>query len=113
MHLFRLDRCPRVLRIASRSATPALLGLNADQRRLGVALSGIVLRSAGAVLELGPEAAALSDGFHAPEPAWRWTDGDADVPGALLGALRGPLIIELHVACWLAYVADNPVTMAA
>jgi hypothetical protein len=31
----------------------------------------------------------------------------------LLGALRGPLIIELHVACWLAYVADNPVTMAA
>jgi hypothetical protein len=65
----------RELRLGSRSAIPAELGLGDDRRRLGVPV--LAIRCDGQDLPL----ATLVSGCHPPEQngplAWRWTDGDA------------------------------------
>jgi hypothetical protein len=79
---FRLQVLAAELRIVSRSAIPAMIGLEQDQRRLGVALRRIVLHQPGLRLEVGWDEKRLRDGFHNAEPAeqHRWTDGDASLP---------------------------------
>jgi hypothetical protein len=52
-----------------------------DARALGVALTGICFD--GCVIALDDP--RLSSGWHAPEPDWRWTDGDA---GLTLAGVR-------------------------
>ncbi|HEX4260132.1 MAG TPA: hypothetical protein VHY76_03450, partial [Acetobacteraceae bacterium] len=89
--------------IRSRAGVPLALGRSADRRRLGVGLGGIVLRDAAGSVALAPDEAALDTGFHRPEPALRWTDGDAALPTALLARLSGPLMVELQVAATAAY----------
>ncbi len=67
------------IRIVSRAWVPAhVLPGNDDHRQLGVALAGI--RLDGRPIE--PEDARLSNGWHDPEPGWRWTDGDAGLAPA-------------------------------
>jgi hypothetical protein len=44
-----------------------------DLRQLGVALAGLALDG----VALPPDDPRLGLGWHAPEPEWRWTDGDA------------------------------------
>ena len=58
-------------RLRSRSFVPAWLGLGPDRRRLGVAVASV--RLDGRPLPR----AAFGQGWHAPEPGLRWTDGDA------------------------------------
>ena len=59
------------LRLVSRSLVPQEHdGSNPDRRRLGVAVSGLLFDGVPA------GAHAYGPGFHAPEPGWRWTDGD-------------------------------------
>ena len=67
----RLPAGTRALRLVSRSFVPHWLGINEDRRRLGVAVAS--LRLAGRRLP----ARAFGAGWHAAEPGWRWTDGDA------------------------------------
>ena len=90
----------RRLRLASRQATPAEFDrVNADPRRLGVAVAQV--RLDGMVVPL--DDARLLDGWHAPEPGFRWTDGAAvlDVTGARM--------VELRLAAIpLPYVAPTP-----
>lgn len=110
-HRFRLERRPGTLRIASRSSVPIEIGLNADRRRLGVALARIVLRGAEAIVEVGHQSAALGEGFYSPEAQFRWTDGNAEFPVKLFAAFDGPIEVELHVGSMLPYVdttADRP-----
>jgi hypothetical protein len=86
VHRFRLGRMACAVRLVSRSAVPASVRAdNDDHRRLGVAVSRIVLD--GRTIPLGD--ARLGSGWHALEADgaggfWRWTDGDAalDVAGA-------------------------------
>jgi hypothetical protein len=61
----------RELRLESRRFVPRWLGLADDGRCLGVAVAS--LRMDGR----RPPASAFADGWHAPEPGWRWTDGAA------------------------------------
>ena len=60
-----------VVRLRSRSFVPAWLGGSTDRRRLGVAVTS--LRLGGRRLPR----TAFGEGWHAPEPGLRWTDGDA------------------------------------
>ncbi len=96
---FVLRRLPRELRIVSRSAVPALIGRNADQRRLGVALRRIVIAGRDGVRDLGLDFLPPGQGWHTPEPAegLRWTDGDALMPAAALSGISAPLTVALHL----------------
>jgi hypothetical protein len=86
VHRFRLGRMASAVRLVSLSAVPAAVHADSsDHRRLGVAVSRIVLD--GRAIPLAD--ARLGAGWHAFEAdgaggGWRWTDGDAalDVPGA-------------------------------
>jgi len=109
VYRFELAAAPATLRVASRSAVPAAVGLNRDERRLGVALRRIVLSAGGAPMELGYESACLTEGFHAPEPepGFRWTAGDAAIWPGGLAMFNGPLTVELHVGCTALYPMDE------
>ena len=107
---FRLRRPVSDLHIVSRSAVPAMVGTEPDQRRLGVALRRIVLAEPEATQTLEWDDARLSAGFHDAEPLdrHRWTDGEAALPLALLAGLRAGALVELHVGGLLPYPTDAP-----
>ncbi len=70
------------VRVISRICTPAHTIPNAeDMRQLGVAICRIWLDGR----EVSLESEGLASGWHAPEPGWRWTDGDAALS---LGGVR-------------------------
>jgi V8-like Glu-specific endopeptidase len=72
-----LPRGARAIRLRSRSFVPAEVRPDAsDARRLGIALSRLWLDGRAA----DPASPALTRGWHAAEPGWRWTDGDAEIP---------------------------------
>jgi hypothetical protein len=104
-YVFRIDTVPGTLRIVSRSAVPAVLGLNSDQRRLGVALRKIVLSVDGVQISIDYDAPILCVGYHGPEVSngFRWTDGDAPLPAALLQAFTGAVDVQLHIGCTARY----------
>ncbi len=86
---FRLPPGARQVRLRSRVWVPAELGGAADARPLGVAVAGLQLD--GAALALGD--GRLAQGWHPPEPLWRWTAGDAviAVAGSRMLAFETPI----------------------
>lgn len=99
IYRFELPSVPASLLIGSRSVTPADLNPQArDTRQLGVSLARVVLRSKGAQLEIGHDHSLLAEGFHADEASHRWTNGAGIIAAQLLGALAGPVQVELHLA---------------
>lgn len=63
------------LRLRSRTRCPAHMRPDeTDTHRLGIAASRVRLDRREARLA----SAVLVRGWHAPEPGWRWTDGDAE-----------------------------------
>ena len=93
--VFYLPTVPSDLRVLSRHAVPATLGLADDARRLGVALHTLTLRSDGAMIRVSPNDPLLADGFHEIEDGHRWTNGAGVLPADLLGSLEGPVEVEL------------------
>ena len=70
----RLPEAAENVRITSRVWIPAQMRADEeDMRPLGVAISRIWLDGR----EVSLESQGLAAGWHAPEPGWRWTDGDA------------------------------------
>jgi len=104
-HVFRLPRRPRALRLVSRAASPAELGLAPDPRVLGVAVRQVRLWQGRRLHVLEAADASLAEGFHAFEPdnGCRWTDGDAVLPAALLAAIGGACQLDLLVAGSMRY----------
>jgi hypothetical protein len=103
---FRLRAPVSDLRIASRCAVPSMLGIDQDQRQLGVAVRRIVLAQFGLKkLTLSWDDPRLRVGFHAPEPAQqhRWTDGEAVLPPRLLAPFGEGAIVELYISGRLLY----------
>jgi len=99
VYRFELPAAPATLVIGSRSVTPADMDAQAlDARRLGVSFTRMVLRSRGAQVEIGHDHPLLVEGFHAHEESHRWTNGAGAIPAQLLGALAGPVQVELHIA---------------
>ncbi|MDQ2801248.1 MAG: Hint domain-containing protein, partial [Pseudomonadota bacterium] len=93
------------VRIGSRHASPADLRPYADDwRRLGVAISRIIVRAEAGRTEIPADHPSLGDGWHQPErheaAVWRWTDGDALLP---LPTDAGGLMLEVHVRASMVY----------
>jgi hypothetical protein len=104
VYRFELPEHVRELRIVSRSHVPSSVHAESeDARRLGVCLGDIVLHVDGVTHEIAIADPTLSDGFHPVETngatMWRWTDGDARLPLALLNgaATNGGAILELKL----------------
>ncbi len=96
-YVFRLNTVPGDLRLVSRSAAPAELGLARDPRELGVAVRRLEIWHGHRLTLLEADDVRLRDGFHGFEPACghRWTNGDATVPP---GLVEGPADIVVHVS---------------
>jgi len=92
---FRLPRDSTSLRLASRTWIPAhMRSHETDTRRLGLAIAN--LRFDGRHVALSDP--RLSSGWHATEPDWRWTDGDAGF--ALAGIREVSFDIALTGTYW-------------
>jgi hypothetical protein len=115
LYIFRLAARPVTVRIVSRAAVPAELGLARDPRPLGVALRQIMLSQGLRVQTIEVDDVSLTEGFHEFEPdnGFRWTDGDADVPTELFAGFTGPLELMLHIGSTARYPADNSEQCAA
>ena len=97
--IFDLSAAAGSVRIVSRSAAPAELGLARDPRVLGVAVERLVARQGARFRLMDMQDPRLADGFHAFEAdnGLRWTNGDAQVPVELFAGFDGPLQLVLHV----------------
>jgi hypothetical protein len=98
-HVFVLPATARSVRIASRAAAPAELGLARDPRTLGVAVQRIVVRAGSRVHVIEAADDRLVEGFHLYEAAngLRWTDGDAVLPAALFADFGGRVEVTLQL----------------
>ena len=104
------------LRIVSRAASPAELGLARDPRVLGVAIRRVVLRHGQRARMIDAADPRLVQGFHAYEPdaTLRWTDGDATLPIDLFDGFFGHSIdLELHTTGSTTYIEDGLCSKAA
>ncbi|HVC59311.1 MAG TPA: Hint domain-containing protein [Acetobacteraceae bacterium] len=115
VHLFRLTARPNDVRIISRAAAPAELGLARDPRVLGVALRRIAVRRDTRFRVLEAADPLLAQGFHDFEQdnAFRWTDGDAVLPATLFEGFAGPVELMLRLGGTTRYMDDGIVSMAA
>jgi hypothetical protein len=86
----------RRIRLVSRSWVPCETRPDGqDARKLGVAISRLWLDGR----EVSLESPGLCDGWHAPEPAWRWTDGDAGL--AIAGVRMLSFTVALTGSYWV------------
>ncbi|WP_158923797.1 Hint domain-containing protein [Acidisphaera sp. S103] len=115
IRVFALPASARSVRIVSRSAVPAELGLARDPRELGVAVRRLVLRQGTWFRAIALTDPALQNGFHDPEPAdgIRWTNGDADLPVSLFAGRSGRLELVLHLGGSTRYIDDGSVVRVA
>ncbi len=87
------------LRLVSRHAQPAALGIGGDVRQLGLRVRELRVVRGAEVVDVPLGHPDLHEGFHPLEDGVaRWTTGDALVPSHLLGDGTGPA--ELHLAVW-------------
>ena len=81
---FQLDHPAAALVLRSRVQVPAAIGLNADKRRLGIALRRIEVHGALGAIQLSAASRTLISGMHplvGSDPTlWRWTSGDVALP---------------------------------
>ncbi|MCX7380976.1 MAG: hypothetical protein NT133_06040 [Alphaproteobacteria bacterium] len=100
-HWFDLARPAREIRLVSASARPLDLGLGKDRRRLGVQVLAIRFEHATGHAELPLTDPAFVDGFHKlQEDRYRFTDGDALLPAALLPVWEGPATLCIRALAW-------------
>ena len=85
------------LLLISRAARPADIGLNDDQRLLGICIYRIEVRTPTATVALKPDSPALCCGFYPAEDSegnfLRWTDGRSELPGFLCADDNGAMLI--------------------
>ena len=107
--LFRLAAHPTTIRIVSRSAAPAELGLSREPRCLGVALRQIMVTQGKRIRTIEADNASLTIGFHdfEVENGIRWTNGDATVPFALFDGFTGPMEITTRLAGITSYLDEG------
>jgi hypothetical protein len=115
VHVFRLSAIPSALRIVSRAAAPAELGLARDPRMLGVGLRRLAARKGTRFRVTEAKDDRLTEGFHAFEAdnGIRWTAGDAATPTELYDGFTAPLELVVHVGATARYLADGAAQRAA
>ena len=111
-HVFLLPGNVQVARLVSRAAAPcdAAPWLE-DRRRLGVMVRAITLHAGAEWRDIAMDDPMLADGWWDAErngiALWRWTDGDAKLPG-----ISGPAILEVEVGATMAYPILDPAKAA-
>ncbi|WP_158933143.1 Hint domain-containing protein [Acidisphaera sp. S103] len=116
VHVFPLAHRPAVVRIVSRVAIPAELGVARDPRMLGVGLRRVIVRKGTQFQEMKAADATLADEFHPFEADCdlRWADGDALLPQALFEGFDGVMELVLHLGGTTQYpLVDEPGLTAA
>ena len=115
-YIFGLACGDTTVRLITRRAAPSETApWLADDRRLGVMVSGLTCRTGGKLNSIPLDHPALNDGWwqpewHGPVTLRRWTNGDAVVPLAgLAWADRAPCLLEVTIAGTVPY----PVRRAA
>src|SRR5262249_19773360 len=96
MFVFRLRESPRRrLLIRSRSGVPSLVGQGrSDHRRLGIALSRLVLDNNGVLTSFEHDMPQLREGgCYAAEVGFAWTDGDFALPSRFFVDLTGSITL--------------------
>lgn len=104
-HSYMVPAGTKMLRVVSHSSRPAdIRGPFVDDRRsLGVKVSKITVQGTNNLSPVAADlAAATLDGWHAPEPDGRWTNGDAVLP---LGSGYGPMLVEIQVVAGGPYLS--------
>ena len=95
---FAVPAGARQVRIVSRSVVPADLDpASGDRRRLGICLSGMSVDDSNIALDLAPDHAGFTAGFHNSEGTHRWTQGDALLPADLTAAMPGGFVLDLKL----------------
>ncbi len=115
MYSFYLPDRPRNVRIVSRKAAPAELGLARDPRSLWVAVRSIALAKGLKLAVFEAHDERLADGFHDYEPvdSLRWTNGDAALPTELFAACDKGTVLELHLGGATRYLDFGPAAAVA
>jgi hypothetical protein len=100
LYIFALPRGTEEVRIVSRTAVA-----RKDQRRLGVRIERLVLRSTDKVQEIPVNGPALTAGWwdieREGDGLCRWTKGEASLP---LPVFNGPALLEIDVSDTIDYV---------
>jgi hypothetical protein len=95
---FAVPAGARQLRLVSRSVVPADLDpANGDRRSLGICFSAMSLHDGSFTLELAPDYAGFTTGFHPAEDRHRWTNGDAVLPEGLAAAMPNGFTLALKL----------------
>lgn len=94
--VYRGVRPDREFVILSRSARPseALQG-SSDIRKLGIAITDIVLSDGSETRRIAFNDRRLHRGYHAAEATFRWTDGSAFVPVEFFSGLGDEITVEI------------------
>lgn len=114
---FALPAGSREMWLVCPTSVPSALGVNTDERALGLALTSIRLEDGlGTVRTIALDDPRLAEGFHGMSPGHRWTMGRARLPAELLEGLAGDVLLRLELAGppvkrWLA--PDAPHALAA
>jgi hypothetical protein len=96
---FVLPADAREIWLCAPTSVPAQISDSADERALGLCLSGLTLTAgfeAPRAVSLGDP--ALAAGFHAGALGHRWTAGRARLPAGLLAGLSGPVFLRLDLS---------------
>jgi len=104
-HKFMLAGAASNIRLVSRTAVPSQdKSYLDDWRKLGVAVSRIVVREGDDVFDFAPDHPRLDQGWYRPERGdasmWRWTNGDAQLPFTSDG---GVVTVEIQTGPSLRY----------
>jgi Hint domain len=113
--VFKLQSVPDEVRLVSRAASPAELGLARDPRVLGVAVQRVELWQGPKVRVVDAADERLTDGFHSYEPdgGIRWTDGDAQLPIGVIGEFVGAMEVVVHLGGATQYIDGLAASRAA
>lgn len=91
--VFRLRLPVRALCLASRAGRQSDMGVADDARLLGYWLTRLSVTNGAESRDIALDDDALGGGFHACEPAGRWTDGRAELLPAAFSGLRGTVAL--------------------
>jgi hypothetical protein len=112
--VFRLTLPVTEIRLISGYARPVDIHDSQDHRRLGVALYDLCWQQNQASIRVGVDSPSFIDGFYHVEwdetdaTPFRWTNGDAALPSALVPPWRGETLLHLNLRGWAGSAIQRP-----
>ena len=114
---FEVPAGVRGLRLVSRACSPVTAGLSGDCRRLGFRIMGITVSAPAETRVFQVSHRQFGPGVHELEEqdgqCWRWTDGDCQLPDALLAGIDEPVTLVLSGRPFAKFLVVAPVQEGA